>query len=76
MHQEILATLDTRQQRGTVRACVRTSAVPTGLGSVSRSTQHSACGSMLGQTISPLRGWIFEKQIPLVITTFASHTHS
>jgi hypothetical protein len=30
------------------QACVGTSVVPTGLGFISHSTQHSACGSVLG----------------------------
>ena len=35
-------------KRGGVRACVRKSAVPTGLGSIFHFTQHSACGCVLG----------------------------
>src|ERR1019366_7355139 len=42
-----------------VCVCVRTSVVPTGLGSISHFTQHSASGSVLGQTEPRLRCWIF-----------------
>src|ERR1019366_3826663 len=43
----------------TFRVFVRTSVVPTGLGSISHLTQHSAPGPVLGQTEPRLRRWIF-----------------
>src|ERR1035437_1136663 len=48
-----------RQVNRDVRVCVRTAVVPTGLRINSHFTQHSACGSVLGWTISRLRRWVF-----------------
>ena len=43
-----------------------------GLDSIFRLTQHSACGSVLGQALSRLRRWIFGWQIPLANANLGS----